>query len=54
MNPDLTGILVITVIGLALIALSLLCRIGSPPRTDADRSRTPRPDATLGFRDPFR
>lgn len=54
MNPDLTGILVITVIGLALIMLSLLCRIGRPARTDADRTRTPHPDATLGFRDPLR
>lgn len=54
MNPDLTGVLVITLIGVALLALSLLCRIGPQPRIDADRTRTPPPDTTLGFRDPFR
>ena len=54
MNPDLTGVLVITLIGVVLIALSLLCRIGRRPRIDADRTKTPPPDTTRGFRDPFR
>jgi hypothetical protein len=46
MTPDLTGLLVIGLIGLALIALALACRLGP--------ARKPRPDVTLGFRDPYR
>jgi hypothetical protein len=44
MNPDLTGVLVITVIGATLLVLAAICGIG----------RTPPPDITLGFRDPYR
>jgi len=43
MTPDLTGLLVIGLIALALIAAALTCRLGAK-----------RPDITLGFRDPYR
>ena len=47
MTPDLTGLLVIGLIALALIGSALACRLG--------RTRQPRrPDITLGFRDPYR
>ncbi|MDB5704707.1 MAG: hypothetical protein JWN66_1823 [Sphingomonas bacterium] len=58
MNPDLTGVLVITVIGATLLVLAAICGIGrtpppQQPRTDRS-TRTPPPDITLGFRDPYR
>lgn len=58
MNPDLTGIVVIAIIGLALIGLSLICHISRTPRPSRHRGNRPKPrspaDITLGFRDPFR
>jgi hypothetical protein len=57
MNPDLTGVLVITVIGVTLLVLAAICRLGrtpppQPPRDD--RPQPPPPDITLGFRDLYR
>lgn len=52
MSPDLTGLLVIALIGLALTSLALLCRL-SATRTPR-RHPAPHTDITLGFRDPWR
>lgn len=46
MTPDLTGLLVIGLICLALIGPALACRLGA--------ARKSHPDITLGFRDPYR
>lgn len=54
MDLDLTGVLVITIIGSALIALAILFRIDRPPHYGGRTRRTPHPDITLGFRDPYR
>jgi hypothetical protein len=57
MNPDLTGMIVIGLLGLILISLALICRLGGsrpthhPPYVGP---RLPPPDITLGFRDPYR
>lgn len=51
MTPDLTGLLVIGLIALALIGSALACRLGAPR---SRRDPAPHPDITLGFRDPYR
>jgi hypothetical protein len=62
MTLDPIGMTVIGLIGLALISLALICRLGAiaaAPLPDADsikrptRQMPPR-DVTLGFRDPYR
>ncbi len=62
MTPDLPGTLVIGVITLSLMSLALCLHLGRRPphrrRTRTGkaphRNKVSHPDATIGFRDPYR